>query len=49
MRRGVLYLFLALVRFYFATLPSYIHPDEHFQGPEIIAGKVNSTPKEAIP
>lgn len=37
MRRS-LYLLLVLVRLYFATVPSYIHPDEHFQGPEIIAG-----------
>lgn len=32
------YLLLLLVRLYFAFAPSYIHPDEHFQGPEIIAG-----------
>lgn len=37
MSRGV-YLFLVLVRLYFAMIPSYIHPDEHFQGPEIIVG-----------
>lgn len=24
---------------YFALSPSYIHPDENFQGPEVIAGK----------
>lgn len=34
------YLLLALVRLYFALSPSYIHPDEAFQGPEIIAGKL---------
>ncbi|KAH8148141.1 uncharacterized protein LAJ45_07905 [Morchella importuna] len=34
------YLFLALVRLYFALSPSYIHPDEHFQGPEVIAGDI---------
>lgn len=33
------YLFFLLVRIYFALSPSYIHPDENFQGPEIIAGK----------
>lgn len=32
------YLFLLLVRLYFALSPSYIHPDENFQGPEVIAG-----------
>ena len=29
---------LILVRLYFAFSPSYIHPDENFQGPEVIAG-----------
>ena len=33
------YLLLLAVRFYFALSPSYIHPDENFQGPEVIAGK----------
>ena len=28
---------LVAVRLYFALQPSYIHPDEHFQGPEVIA------------
>lgn len=32
------YLFLILVRLYFALSPSYLHPDENFQGPEVIAG-----------
>lgn len=32
------YLLLALVRLYFALSPSYLHPDENFQGPEVIAG-----------
>ena len=32
------YLLLVLVRLYFAFSPSYIHPDENFQGPEVIAG-----------
>ncbi|KAF2457192.1 Alg9-like mannosyltransferase [Lineolata rhizophorae] len=36
------YLFLVLVRLYFALSPSYLHPDENFQGPEIIAGRVFS-------
>lgn len=34
-----IYLLLLIVRFYFALSPSYIHPDENFQGPEVIAGK----------
>jgi hypothetical protein len=33
-----IYLTLLLVRLYFALTPSYIHPDENFQGPEVIAG-----------
>jgi hypothetical protein len=32
------YLFLVLIRLYFALSPSYIHPDENFQGPEVISG-----------
>lgn len=35
-----LYLLLLLVRVYFALSPSYIHPDEHFQGLEVIAGDI---------
>ena len=31
-------LLLSLIRIYFALSPSYLHPDENFQGPEIIAG-----------
>lgn len=38
------YLLLLLVRFYFAISPSYIHPDENFQGPEVIAGSLFSFP-----
>ncbi|KAK9318433.1 Alg9-like mannosyltransferase family-domain-containing protein [Lipomyces starkeyi] len=34
------YLILLIVRFYFTLSPSYIHPDEHFQGPEILAGDI---------
>ncbi|KAJ6263991.1 GPI mannosyltransferase [Drechslerella dactyloides] len=34
-----LYLCLSLIRLYFALAPSYIHPDEHFQGPEVVAGE----------
>lgn len=34
-----IYLLLLAVRLYFALSPSYIHPDENFQGPEVIAGK----------
>jgi hypothetical protein len=37
--RTRLYLLLVLVRLYFAVSPSYIHPDENFQGPEVIAGE----------
>jgi GPI mannosyltransferase 4 len=32
------YLLLIFVRIYFALSPSYLHPDETFQGPEVIAG-----------
>lgn len=32
------YLLLILIRIYFALCPSYLHPDENFQGPEVIAG-----------
>ena len=39
------YLLLLLVRLYFAVSPSYIHPDENFQGPEVIAGKLAFTEK----
>ncbi|CCX07121.1 Similar to GPI mannosyltransferase 4; acc. no. Q5BAX7 [Pyronema omphalodes CBS 100304] len=38
------YLLLLAVRLYFALSPSYIHPDEHFQGPEVIAGHVFNWP-----
>ncbi|KAL8679221.1 MAG: hypothetical protein Q9186_004463 [Xanthomendoza sp. 1 TL-2023] len=38
------YLLLLLVRIYLAISPSYIHPDENFQGPEIIAGQVFGYP-----
>ncbi|KAJ2907196.1 GPI mannosyltransferase 4 [Zalerion maritima] len=31
------YLLLVLVRLWFALSPSYLHPDENFQGPEVIA------------
>ena len=33
------YFLLIVVRIYFALSPSYLHPDENFQGPEVIAGK----------
>ena len=33
------YFLLILVRVYFALSPSYLHPDENFQGPEVIAGE----------
>lgn len=32
------YFLLILVRVYFALSPSYLHPDENFQGPEVVAG-----------
>ncbi|KAL2052611.1 hypothetical protein ABVK25_007171 [Lepraria finkii] len=38
------YLLLLAVRIYFALAPSYIHPDENFQGPEVIAGNTFSFP-----
>ncbi|KAH8668299.1 GPI mannosyltransferase 4 [Xylariales sp. PMI_506] len=38
------YLFLVLVRLWFALQPSYLHPDENFQGPEVIAGEIFSYP-----
>lgn len=34
------YLLLLVVRLWFALSPSYLHPDENFQGPEVIAGKL---------
>ncbi|KAL2017135.1 hypothetical protein VTK56DRAFT_2557 [Thermocarpiscus australiensis] len=38
------HLFLVLVRLWFALSPSYLHPDENFQGPEVIAGQIFSYP-----
>ncbi|KAF2143053.1 glycosyltransferase family 22 protein [Aplosporella prunicola CBS 121167] len=38
------YLLLILARLYFALSASYLHPDENFQGPEVIAGRVFSYP-----
>lgn len=38
------YLLLVLVRLWFALSPSYLHPDENFQGPEVIAGEIFSYP-----
>ncbi|PSK46293.1 hypothetical protein B9Z65_5261 [Elsinoe australis] len=40
------YLALVLLRLYFAVSPSYLHPDEHFQGPEVIAGQVFHAPSK---
>jgi hypothetical protein len=37
-----IYLLLVLVRLYFALSPSYLHPDENFQGPEVIAGTASA-------
>ncbi|KAF2128568.1 glycosyltransferase family 22 protein [Dothidotthia symphoricarpi CBS 119687] len=39
-----IYFLLILVRIYFALSPSYLHPDENFQGPEVIAGRVFGYP-----
>ncbi|KAA8910889.1 Alg9-like mannosyltransferase family-domain-containing protein [Sphaerosporella brunnea] len=39
-----IYLLLLAVRLYFALSPSYIHPDEHFQGPEVMAGTIFNWP-----
>ena len=38
------YLFLVIIRLWFALSPSYLHPDENFQGPEVIAGQIFSYP-----
>ncbi|KAH8894905.1 GPI mannosyltransferase 4 [Thozetella sp. PMI_491] len=38
------YLFLVVVRLWLALSPSYLHPDENFQGPEVIAGQIFSYP-----
>ena len=42
------YLILLLVRIYFAVSPSYIHPDENFQGPEVIAGELSGRIHDAV-
>ena len=42
------YLALVVVRLYLALQPSYIHPDENFQGPEVIAG-MSPTPSNILP
>ncbi|EFW98991.1 alpha -mannosyltransferase [Grosmannia clavigera kw1407] len=39
-----IYFLLFFVRLWFAMSPSYLHPDENFQGPEVIAGEVFSYP-----
>ncbi|KAE8144756.1 putative alpha 1,2 mannosyltransferase [Aspergillus avenaceus] len=41
-----IYLLLLLIRVYFALSPSYIHPDENFQGPEVFAGRILSYPSK---
>lgn len=43
------YLVLLAARFYFAISPSYIHPDENFQGPEVIAGKLLRSSVDLLP
>ncbi|KLJ10724.1 phosphatidylinositol glycan, class Z [Blastomyces silverae] len=40
------YLLLLVVRVYFAFSPSYLHPDENFQGPEIFAGQIFNYPSK---
>ncbi|KAE8362167.1 Alg9-like mannosyltransferase family-domain-containing protein [Aspergillus caelatus] len=40
------YLLLLVIRVYFALSPSYLHPDENFQGPEVFAGRVLSYPSK---
>ncbi|KAJ5888943.1 GPI mannosyltransferase 4 [Penicillium taxi] len=40
------YLILLLVRVYFALSPSYLHPDENFQGPEVFAGRIFGYPSK---
>ncbi|KKZ63741.1 hypothetical protein EMCG_01975 [[Emmonsia] crescens] len=40
------YLLLLVVRVYFALSPSYLHPDENFQGPEIFAGQIYNYPSK---
>lgn len=43
------YLLLVLVRLWFALSSSYLHPDENFQGPEVIAGMYGQVgPKPAL-
>jgi len=32
-----------MIRLHFALSNSYIHPDEHFQGPEVVVGKSSLT------
>ena len=44
-----IYFLLILVRVYFALSPSYLHPDENFQGPEVIAGELSTRAKLYIP
>jgi hypothetical protein len=40
----VAFFVLAVVRLHFALSPSYIHPDEHFQGPEVVVGPHSRLP-----
>lgn len=34
----VVFSLLVVLRLHFALSNSYIHPDEHFQGPEVVVG-----------
>ncbi|PYI27635.1 hypothetical protein BP00DRAFT_15656 [Aspergillus indologenus CBS 114.80] len=40
------YLLLLVIRVYFALSPSYLHPDENFQGPEVFAGRILAYPSQ---
>ncbi|KAJ5179578.1 GPI mannosyltransferase 4 [Penicillium capsulatum] len=40
------YLLLLVIRVYFALSPSYLHPDENFQGPEVFAGRIFGYPSQ---
>lgn len=41
----LVYSLLVMIRLHFALSNSYIHPDEHFQGPEVVVGK---SPKSVL-
>lgn len=41
------YFLLVLLRLFIALSPTYLHPDENFQGPEVLAGTRASPPRPA--